>query len=59
MTERNDPKVIKTIIKGLESRDEGERNSVAWKLRNAADGDDELAPTGSPCGRAHSARGGG
>ncbi|CAE7393822.1 unnamed protein product [Symbiodinium sp. CCMP2592] len=42
MAERNDPKVIKTIVKGLESRDEGERNSVAWKLLAAADGGDEL-----------------
>ncbi|CAK9023804.1 unnamed protein product [Durusdinium trenchii] len=35
-----DPQEIKSIIQGLASRDEGERNSVAWKLQRAADADE-------------------
>lgn len=38
----DDPQEIKLILQGLESRDEGVRNSVAWKIQRVASGEDEL-----------------
>jgi len=38
----HDPQELKAILQGLDSRDEGVRNSVAWKLRTAAACEEEL-----------------